>query len=153
MMTPEASRGTALAWIAGFKFAKAAVLCAFAFVVHGLTHAQAQQHFVYWLGHNAMSPHAHLLQRAAEWLDGTSPRRIELAAGAALVYALLYAVEGWGLWRRKPWAIWMTVVATSLFVPFELWALAAHPTWVSAGALGVNLAIVGYLAVMLRRHA
>lgn len=150
--TPYRGRGTPLAWIAGFKLVKASVLVAFAFAAHTLTHAEAQQHFVYWLGHNAMSPHAHLLQRLAEWLDGASPHRIDLAAGAALVYATIYAIEGWGLWRRRPWAIWMTLVATSLFVPFEAWALASHPTPVSAGALAVNLAILAYLAVALRKH-
>ncbi|HVJ61123.1 MAG TPA: DUF2127 domain-containing protein [Tahibacter sp.] len=152
MRPPPDTGSTALAWIAIFKFVKSAVLIAFAFVVHGLTHAQAQQHFVYWLGHNAMSPHTQLLQHAAQWLDGTPPSRIDLAVGAALVYATLYAVEGWGLWRRKSWAIWMTLVATSLFVPLEIWALATHPTWLRAGALVINLAIVGYLAIMLRRR-
>ncbi|HJU37950.1 MAG TPA: DUF2127 domain-containing protein [Tahibacter sp.] len=148
----NAPRGAPLAWIAAFKFAKAAVLAAFAFAVHALSRHEAHDAFVAWLGHRAMSPHAHLLERFAQWLDGTSPARIELAAGAALVYAVLYAVEGWGLARRRPWAIWMTVIATSLLVPLEAWAIAVHPTAVAAAALVANLAIVAYLAFALRRH-
>jgi uncharacterized membrane protein (DUF2068 family) len=146
------ARGAALAWIAGFKFVKAAALVAFAIALHTLTRAEAHAQFVWWLGHNALSPHVHLLERLAQWLDGASPDRIELATGAALVYAVLYAVEGWGLARQRPWAIWMTVIATSLLVPFEIWALVAHPTAVSAGALVLNLAIVAYLATALRRR-
>jgi uncharacterized membrane protein (DUF2068 family) len=135
-----------------FKLVKAFELEAFAVGVHGLSHAEAQQRLVWWLGHNAMSPHAHLLQHLAEWLAGVEPRRIELAAGAAFFYALLYAVEGWGLWRGRSWAIWVTVVATGLFVPFEIWAIVLHPTAVSVGALVFNLAILAYLVFALRRH-
>ena len=148
----NASGSTPLAWIAAFKFLKAAVLAAFAFAVHALSRHAVHDAFVGWLGRSAMSPHAHLLERLAQWLDGTSPARIELAAGAALVYAVLYAVEGWGLARRRPWAIWMTVVVTSLLVPFEIWALVIHPAPVAAGALVANLAVVAYLVVTLRRH-
>lgn len=151
-LIPDKTRGTPLAWIAGFKLVKAFVLVAFAIGVHGLTHGEAQQRLVWWLGHNAMSPHAHLLQQLAEWLDGVEPSRIELAAAAAFFYAVLYAVEGWGLWRGKSWAIWVTVVATSLFVPFEIWAIVLHPTIVSVGALLFNLAILAYLVFALRKH-
>jgi len=44
------------------------------------------------------------------------------------------------------------VIATSLFVPFELYELVHRPSvWKAAGII-VNIAIVGYLAYLLRRR-
>jgi hypothetical protein len=41
---------------------------------------------------------------------------------------LLEIVEGVGLWLRKRWAEWLTVIATSLLVPFEIYELIHRPS-------------------------
>jgi uncharacterized membrane protein (DUF2068 family) len=56
------------------------------------------------------------------------------------------AFEGWALHRRFPWAPWIVVAATTLFVPFEIAALVAQ---VNAGRvllLAANVTIALYLA-------
>jgi len=55
------------------------------------------------------------------------------------------------LWNGKRWAEYLTVVATASLIPFELWEIARHFTWLKVGALGVNVAIVCYLIYLLRR--
>jgi uncharacterized membrane protein (DUF2068 family) len=55
---------------------------------------------------------------------------------------------------RKRWAEWLVVLAGAGLIPFELWKL-AHPSsnsWLVLGALVMNVTIVGYLIMMLRRH-
>lgn len=78
--------------------------------------------------------------------------KLELAGVIALLYAGLFAVEGVGLWRAKRWAEYLTIVATSSFVPFEIYALARHASWHRAATLAVNLLVVGYLVWKVRQR-
>ena len=70
----------------------------------------------------------------------------------ALGYGGLELVEGVGLWLRQRWAEWLTVVATSLLIPVELYELARKPSLLKAGGLAVNVLIVVYLARVVRRN-
>jgi uncharacterized membrane protein (DUF2068 family) len=49
-------------------------------------------------------------------------------------------------------AEYLTVIATSLLIPFELYELARNPTLWKAGGVLVNVAIVVYLGLALRRR-
>ena len=71
---------------------------------------------------------------------------------AAIFYGVLEAVEGAGLWLEKLWAEWLTVIATSLLIPVELYELVRKPTLLKAVGTAVNVAIVAYLATRLRRR-
>src|ERR1700687_5399151 len=61
------------------------------------------------------------LHRAAHRLTDASPRRLEIVAAAGAAYAVLFAVEGVGLWLREVWAEYLTMVATASFVPVEVY--------------------------------
>jgi uncharacterized membrane protein (DUF2068 family) len=62
-------------------------------------------------------------------------------------------VEGIGLIRRQRWAEYLTVVATSLLLPVELYELAHRPTAGKAAVLAANVGVVVYLVVQLRATA
>ena len=68
-----------------------------------------------------------------------------LAIGLA-VYALIELVEGVGLWLGKRWGEYFALVATSIFLPYEVYELTEKPTWLRAAALVINLLLVIYLA-------
>jgi uncharacterized membrane protein (DUF2068 family) len=59
---------------------------------------------------------------------------------------VLVLVEGWGLHLRRRWAEWLTVIATALFIPFEIYEVIYRITPLKVGALVLNCAIVWYLA-------
>ena len=68
-----------------------------------------------------------------------------LAIGLAL-YALIELVECVGLWQGKRWGEYFAMVATSIFLPWEIWELTrGHITWLKVGALAINLLLVIYL--------
>jgi len=71
---------------------------------------------------------------------------------AAIFYGVVETVEGTGLWLEKLWAEWLTVIATSLLIPVELYELVRKPTMLKLAGTAVNIAIVAYLAVRLRRR-
>jgi len=61
-------------------------------------------------------------------------------------YALLNLAEAYGLHRRLRWAEWLTVAATGLLIPFELYEVWHRFTPDRVGVLLLNVAIVIYLA-------
>jgi uncharacterized membrane protein (DUF2068 family) len=72
-----------------------------------------------------------------------------LAIGLA-AYAILEVIEGTGLWLLKRWGEYFAMVATSLFLPYEIYDLTGKVTALRAGAFIVNLALVVYLVVTKR---
>ena len=69
----------------------------------------------------------------------------------AFLYAGLFAVEGGGLWLAKRWAEYLTIIATTSFVPFEVYELTRHASWQRGATLGINLLVVGYLVWKVRK--
>jgi len=84
---------------------------------------------------------------AMAWLaNAINPDSVHLAAAAVATYAILHLIEAWGLWRDKAWASWLGCIAASIYLPFDLYALARHPGWVSLAVLGINVLVVWVLA-------
>jgi uncharacterized membrane protein (DUF2068 family) len=76
-----------------------------------------------------------------------SSRWLTLVAIALAVYALLELAESAGLWLATRWGEYLATVATSAFLPLEVWELAkGHITWLKVAALVINLLLVIYLA-------
>jgi uncharacterized membrane protein (DUF2068 family) len=64
----------------------------------------------------------------------------------------LELVEGIGLWLDQLWAEYLTVIATSVLIPYELYELVLKPSLLKAAGIAVNIAIAAYLARMLRQR-
>src|SRR5213082_2699613 len=145
-------RDRVLRLIALFKFCKAVLL-----VVVGLgalelldpdMAARAQR----WVAALASSSDRHVVQQVVAVVGGLSPGRLQALGVGAFLYAALFTVEGVGLWRRKRWAEYLTVIATLSLVPLELFELIRAVTPPRAAALIVNIAVVAYLLWRIRRH-
>jgi uncharacterized membrane protein (DUF2068 family) len=81
----------------------------------------------------------------AQSLLGHSSTTYTVVAWALFSYGALQIVEGIGLWGGWLWAEYLAVIATSAFVPLEVYELYHHATVIKAGALLVNVVAVGYL--------
>jgi len=86
-------------------------------------------------------------------VSNLSDSRLKLIGIVAFLYAALFGVEGVGLWMTKRWAEYLTIVATTSFVPFEVYELIRHASWQRAATLGINLLVVGYLVWKVRQRA
>ncbi len=64
---------------------------------------------------------------------------------AVFLMGALALVQAWGLHLRRRWAEWLTIIATGLFIPFELYEVIKSITPFKAAALALNCAIVWYL--------
>ncbi len=150
-MASATPRHRALAWIAAFKLGKSAILLMLAGEMVHLLQPGALDHLVGRLAELPLAASGwHPMVRAVDWLMELSPHKIMLAGAIACGYALLYAVEGVGLWMQKRWAEYLTTVATASLIPFEIWELTRGVSLLKVAALAVNIVIVVYLVYVLR---
>jgi uncharacterized membrane protein (DUF2068 family) len=99
-----------------------------------------------------LDPRQHFLHRLIDRLHRLRAHELRIVGSVAIGYGVLELVEGVGLWLDQLWAEYLTVIATSLLIPFELYELVLHPTvWKASGIL-INVLIVLYLASSLRRR-
>jgi uncharacterized membrane protein (DUF2068 family) len=75
---------------------------------------------------------------------------LNLVAAFLVFYGVLQLVEGVGLWRLKRWGEYFAVVATSLFLPLEVYELTEKVTALRVGALVLNVVAVLYLLLSKR---
>ena len=75
----------------------------------------------------------------------------EISAGT-FAYAALFLTEGTGLLLRKRWAQYFTIIVTTSFLPVEVYEFARHASVAKLLVILLNVAIIGYLVVRLRRE-
>jgi uncharacterized membrane protein (DUF2068 family) len=154
-MAEQDSPAATLRLIALFRLGKALVLLAAAVGVLKLLDPGVAHRVEVWLAALPFVDRHPQWHSAARRLTDASPKRLEIVAAVAAGYAVLFAVEGVGLWRREVWAEYLTIVATTSFVPVEVYELTRGFTPIRLGALIANLAIVAYLVwrrLRARRH-
>lgn len=88
----------------------------------------------------------HELERAL----ATKPSTLVLLTIALVAYAVLELVEGVGLWLLTRWGEYFAVVATSVFLPLEVYDLTKGITTTRALTFTINVAAVIYLLVSKR---
>ena len=100
-----------------------------------------------------LDPRTPWIRHIVEKLGHLKKHQVQLFGVLAIAYAGLEITEGVGLFYRRRWAEWLTVVATSLLVPLEVYELVRHPSWLKAAGIVVNLLIVAYLLRVVRRKS
>jgi len=74
-----------------------------------------------------------------------------LLAGGAVLYALLEAIEVWGLLRDLLWVEILIVFETAALLPYEAWELTRHFSPFKVLSIVINALIVWYLVVRYLR--
>jgi uncharacterized membrane protein (DUF2068 family) len=151
--SPAIRRLDGLRLIGLFKIGKALLLLATTYGMYRLLNPQLIEHLHEWINTLTDTFERRLLQRALDWLDSLGSARIGSIVAVTGLYTTVLLTEGIGLWLRKTWAEWLTVIATASLIPFELWQLffgRHHQPLALVGAVLLNLIIVLYLAVQLR---
>jgi uncharacterized membrane protein (DUF2068 family) len=140
------------------KIGKALLLLATTYGLYRLLNPALVERVQDWLNTLSDTFERRLLERALDWFDSLGSTRVGNILLVTAIYTAVLLTEGIGLWLRKTWAEWMTVIATGSLIPFELYHLFLghhHRTWAVLGATVLNIAIVIYLVYRLRtgRHA
>ena len=149
-MTKQHQTGMVL--IAGFKVAKGLLLLLVGLGFLRLVHAETATLFSKLLETLHLNAESHILHALVLQVDALQPERLLTVGVVSMIYAGLLLTEGLGLWFERSWAAYLTVISTSLFIPFELYEIVERITAVRIGLLFVNFAIVVYLVRQLKHH-
>lgn len=141
----EAQHSLGLRIIAIYKAVKTVCLVLVAVFAFHLDREQNFEKLVHWLEHLSLTDSNGLRWRLVEVLQSLGPSKFVAIGLVALAYAAIFATEGTGLWLRKHWAEWFTVIATGSLIPLELYETFHKFAWLKLGALIANVAIVIYL--------
>src|SRR5579862_3955990 len=106
----------------------------------------------HWIEVLRVDPDNRFIHRALMKIFNVTPKQLKELSAGTLVYAAIFLTEGTGLLMRKHWAEYMTLISTGLFIPLELYEIYRHFTMVKLGVTVVNVLIVWYLAVRVRRR-
>jgi uncharacterized membrane protein (DUF2068 family) len=140
-----------LRFIAAFKFSQAITLIGVALAAFQLLRPEIAALVQQWVDTLPISSEQNAVQHFVGWTMGLAPHQVMGIGFGALLYALLFLVEGIGLWARKAWAEWLTVIATGLPIPLELWEVTRHVSPLGIAALVANVTVVWLLARHLRQ--
>ena len=92
-----------------------------------------------------VDPENHYLLQLLGWLTGTSSKQIIAIGLASILYSALLLTMAWGLHLGLVWADWLTIGATGLFIPIELYEVIWSLRLTYGVALAINVFVVWYL--------
>jgi len=144
------TRDAGLVAIAVFKFLKGVTLIALGLGAFRLLNPVTVHRLTDWLLHFSLTTGQRFVDKAIDLLSKLTRGHAAALGLGAIAYGSLFTVEGIGLWKGKRWAEYLTVIATSLLIPFEIYELTRRLTVVRVSALVVNVAAVVYLVYRLR---
>ncbi len=135
-----------------FKLVKGISLLVLGFGLLRLLHRDVAGVVEHWIEVLRVDPDNRFVHRALLRVFNVTPKQLrELSAGTFL-YAGIFLTEGTGLLARKHWAEYMTLISTGLFIPLEVYEIWRHFTMVKLGVTIVNVAIVWYLAMRVKKR-
>ena len=103
-----------------------------------------------------LDPESHFVNILLDKVQLLTPHKMRLISEGIFLKAGLDFVEGIGLAMEKTWAEWLTIGLTASFLPWEIFEIARHFTWVKVGITLVNVLVLIYLLwvqrLRLRAH-
>jgi len=140
-------------WLIGiFKIFKGVLLLASGVGLLKLLHKDVADLVIHWINVLHVDPdnrHIHDLLIKASIVNERQLKRLSVGV---FFYAGLLLTEGSGLLLGKRWAKYFSVIVTGSFIPLELWELVKQFNVNKTIVIGVNIIVVWYLILRLKRE-
>ncbi|MFL6373033.1 MAG: DUF2127 domain-containing protein [Pyrinomonadaceae bacterium] len=137
--------------IAAEKFLRGLLLMIVGFKLLSMLGDDVHQHAVDFVNRHGINMANRFVQMGLGKLTGIGDKQMEEYGIIAVLYSLLLMVEGTGLWMSYLWAEYVTIISTTLLLPLEIYELVEKFTYVRLALLLVNIAIVVYLIIRVRK--
>jgi uncharacterized membrane protein (DUF2068 family) len=141
---------TTVRTIAFFEAAKGVLVLSVGLGLLSLMHRDVQAFAERMVRLSHLNPASHYPRIFIDAAKRVTDANLWKLAAAAMLYAGLRGLEAYGLWRERRWAEWLALITGGIFVPLEIYELIHHPSSLKAAVLTTNLAIVFYMAWVLR---
>ena len=141
----------ALKIIALFEAFKGMLVLLTGLAAFSLMHQDIQVLAEQLVAHLHLNPAKHFPKIFIDAASNLTDGRLRFLALLALLYASMRFVEGFGLWFAKRWSEWFALLSGGIYLPIELYELAKGFTWIKICFAAINLTVVLYMALMLKR--
>jgi uncharacterized membrane protein (DUF2068 family) len=138
--------------VALLEAAKGTLVILAGFGALSLVHRDVQRFAGRLVAHLHLNPAKHYPQIFLDAAAHLTDARLWMLAAFGATYGLVRLVEAYGLWLGRRWAEWLAAVSGAIYVPFEIYEMFHRVTWISLGALVVNLLVVGLMIHALFRR-
>lgn len=146
------SKSGVLRLIAVFKLFKASLLIAVGIGALRLAHNGGENVLEHWASEFGLSLGGHFVDEAIGKIASISPHKLKDLGVGSFFYAALFLTEGTGLWLQKRWAEWFTTIITGSLIPLEVFEIVHHFTVAKVGVFVINVAVVVYLILRIRKE-
>src|SRR5207302_11471077 len=130
---------------------KGAVLLALTCGALSLFHKDVAAQVEHWVDQLRIDPDNRYIGALLTKLQLLHTKELKELSALGAGYSALFLTEGTGLLFRQRWAEWLTIVATSSLMPFEVYEVIRKFTALRLVALIVNAAVVLYLIYLVRQ--
>ncbi len=138
--------------IAAFKFLKGVGLLLLAIGALSLLHKDVDELARRIILFFHFDPERRFFHWAIAKLTLVDDRKLKELSAGTFTYSLLLLTEGIGLWMKKTWAEYLTIIATGAFIHFEIYLIFHRFGWGRVCVIAINIAVVWYLIFELRRY-
>ncbi|MGP8250695.1 MAG: DUF2127 domain-containing protein [Terracidiphilus sp.] len=160
--SPRASSATVAArkrhnrWlvlIAFFKFAQASFFILIGLGAHRLLHKDIADQIELIARHLRFNPESRLINFILDRASLVNDPLLRRIGFAAFGYSALCIAEGLGLYLEKAWGEFLTLAITASFLPWEVFEIFRHVTWVRVGLFTINVLVFIYLLKLVTEKA
>ncbi|NNM88698.1 MAG: DUF2127 domain-containing protein [Phycisphaerae bacterium] len=142
---PGKHRNRILLTIALFKLFKATVMVAAGVAAIVFRKTNLARVMIHWVNYLRLDPHNRFIDPIIDRLHLITPQTMEMIAGGTFFYAVMFAIEGFGLYFEKVWAEYLVLIDTAVLLPLEIYEITRKPDVVRIGILVGNVLILTYL--------
>jgi uncharacterized membrane protein (DUF2068 family) len=153
---PQSSRqrhNRLLVLIAVYKFLHATLFIAIGLGAHRLLHKDIADQIELLARHLRFNPESRLITFILEKASLINDPVLRRIGFFAYCYAALSMIEGIGLYLEKAWGEFLTLAITASFLPWEMFEIFRHITWIRVGLLTVNVLVFCYLIQLIIARA
>ncbi len=152
IVTSHPPENRPLRWIAGYTLGKGILFLILAFSVLGFLHKDIDAIVANWIDAAGGSLENDNVAALLARLDVVTDGQLKALSAVTFVLGTVFVTEGVGLFFKKRWAEYLTVVVTASFIPLEIFESFRHFGPLKLVLLAINSLMVWYLVRTLRRE-
>jgi uncharacterized membrane protein (DUF2068 family) len=139
--------------IAVYKFLYALLFIAVGVGAHRLLHKDLADEVDLFARYLRFNPESRLVSFVLDKASLVNDPLLRRIGFFAFSYAAVTLVEGIGLYLEKAWGEFLTLAITASFLPWELFEIYRHVTWIRIGLLAINILVFVYLVRVVIERA
>ncbi len=142
----------AIRTVAVYEGCKGLIVITAGFGLLSLAHHDIQEVAEQIVRHLHLDPASHLPRIFLDYAGKINDGSLMVMAALAMLYSLARFIEAYGLWFDRSWGEWFAIIATGIYLPFEVLDFVKEKNGLAVLILVVNIAVLGIMVRALQQR-